>query len=147
MAARGPGKFPSWLLSTLGVLALLFGAYLGVDTALFLASAEKSQGQVVEIRHIVAGYGRQRRQPTEFPVVRFQDSSGTWREEMADAGGGFHRWQVGEQVQVAYPQGKPRLARILGFQNQWAGPLLLLLGGIALLAWGRSRARAASPQS
>jgi hypothetical protein len=52
---------------------------------------------------------------------------------------------VGERVALGFPPGKPREARILGFWNQWTGPLMLVLGGIALIAWGRSRA--AGPQS
>jgi hypothetical protein len=139
------GKYPSWLFTGLGVLALLGGMAYGVATASFLASAEKAEGVIVDIRNIKAGYGRAHRKPTAFPEVRFQDAAGQTWELIPEQGGGFHRWTVGERVALGFPPGKPREARILGFWNQWTGPLMLVLGGIALVAWGRSRA--AGPQS
>ena len=135
-------KFPPWLLYALGALALGFGLFLAAQSASFLASAERSTGEVVEVRRILAGYGRARKKPTEFPVVRFQDATGQAREVLAETGGGFHHWQAGQRVEVGYPPGQPRQARILGFWNQWTGPLVLLVGGVLLLAWGRYRDRA-----
>jgi hypothetical protein len=136
-------KYPPWLFKVLGMLGLAIGLFLGARTAIFLASAERAPGEVVEIRRIHAGYGRAHRKPTEFPVVRFQDASGRTQEVMAEMGGGFHRWQTGQRVEVGYPPGQPRQARILGFWNQWTGAILSILSGLLLLAWGHARARGA----
>ena len=142
MAARRSGKTPPWLLSTFGVIVLAAGLYLGVDNARFLSSAERAQGQVVDIRRIHAGYGRARRKPTEFPVLRFQDASGTTREVTGESDGGWPGWRVGQRVEIGYPAGRPRQARILAFSSLWLGPVLLVAGGVALLAWARARANA-----
>jgi hypothetical protein len=135
-------RYPSWLFTGLGVLALLAGLAEGAVTASFLASAEKAEGVIVDIRNIKAGYGRGHRKPRAFPEVRFQDPSGRSWELLPEQGGGFHTWSIGQRVELGFPPGKPREARILGFWNQWTGTLMFVFGGIALVAWGRSRAAA-----
>ena len=135
-------RYPSWLFTGLGVLALLAGLAEGAVTASFLASAETAEGVIVDLRNIKAGYGRGHRKPRAFPEVRFQDASGRSWELLPEQGGGFHTWSIGQRVELGFPPGKPREARILGFWNQWTGTLMFLLGGIALVAWGRSRAAA-----
>jgi len=119
---------PSWILWVLigiGLAALVFGAFLALNTRTFLSRSLEAQGDVVALEE------RTRiRSPHALihPVVAFKTLSGRSVRFTSPSGSFPPESAVGDRVAVLYQAEQPEAARIRSFSSLWLFPLVF--GGV-----------------
>jgi hypothetical protein len=124
----------SWLILGIGGLILAGGLALGWGSLRHLLHAERTDGEIVEIRREGDMYA---------PVVRFRLPDGR-PHEVKDLGSGAPDFAVGDRIGVLYMADDPDDFRIDTFERLWFSSLLvtafacfwLMFGAIA---WALSR--------
>jgi hypothetical protein len=119
------------LLLALGVGCLLLAAYLAWNTLTFSSDAERTTGEVVSYRTIVDGDETRYR-----PYIRFKTATGEIIKVEGQMSTGTQRFAVGTQVPLIYRSGKPNEARVALFVDNWLGPCIAAVIGLAGLAGG-----------
>jgi hypothetical protein len=119
------------LLLALGVGCMLLGVYLSWLTLDFARDAARATGEVVGYHETRDGDDTRYR-----PRVRFTTVTG----EIVTIGGqlaaGSKRFAVGDKVPVVYKVSKPTEARVARFTDNWLGPCIAAVIGLAGLAGG-----------
>lgn len=119
------------LLLALGVGCILLAAYLSTRTLVLASDARKATGEVVSYREIKDGDKTLQR-----PRVRFRTETG----EIVNVDGQFFtaakRFSIGQQVPVVYKATKPMEARIAFFVDNWIGPTIAVVVGLAGIVGG-----------
>lgn len=110
------------VFGAIGVLFLVLGIASLVSSWRLLDLGVRSQG-------VVTGFVSSR---TPQPKVRFVDETGRTIEFVSRAGSNPPAYDVGERVEVLYPQGKPERAVIHGFFSLWG--FAVIGGGLGLIA-------------
>lgn len=124
-------ELSSRLVLALGFGCLLLAVYLSWLTLSFERDAAHTDGEVVSYREINDG-----KQTRYAPRVRYRTASG----EIVTIDGQFattsKRFTVGDKVPLTYKIAKPDEARIALFVDNWLGPLIALVIGLAGVAGG-----------
>jgi hypothetical protein len=119
------------LLLALGVGCILLAGYLSTRTLVLASDARKATGEVVSYREIKDGDKSLQR-----PRVKFRTETG----EIVNVDGQFFtavkRFSIGQQVPVVYKATKPMEARIDLFVDNWIGPTIAAVIGLAGIAGG-----------
>jgi hypothetical protein len=119
------------LLLALGVGCILLAGYLSTRTLVLASDARKATGEVVSYREIEDGDKTLQR-----PRVRFRTETG----EIVNVDGQFftttRRFAIGQQVPVVYKATKPMEARVALFVDNWIGPTIAVVVGLAGIVGG-----------
>ncbi len=116
-----------------GLVALIVGVWSGLWTVLFLGSAERVDGKVIEMTQRPGpsqGPTGVRSSSTWYPTVTFRvdGKAYTFRSSTSSSP---PRYSVGDTVEVAYAPDNPGDARIASFESSYLAPLVF--GGLGLL--------------
>src|SRR5687767_13322061 len=117
------GAFAGVVFLLVGVGALVGGAYWGLRTKTFLASAERADGRVIEL---VARRGDDG--TTYAPKVRFTTKDGAQETFTSSSSSNPPSHREGDAVTVLYEPERPSNAKIDSFMDLWFGPLMV--GGV-----------------
>jgi hypothetical protein len=119
------------LLLALGVGCILLAGYLSTRTLVFAGDAKRTTGEVVSYREVKDGEKALQR-----PRVKFQTETG----EIVNVDGQFFtaakRFSIGQKVPVVYKATKPMEARIDLYVDNWIGPTIAAVIGLAGIAGG-----------
>ena len=121
----------SRLLFALGVGCLLLGGYLSWQTLSFAQDAQRTTGEIV-------GYHETREDDaTRYrPRVRFRTANGDIITVSGQLSAASKRFAEGTQVPVVYKVSKPTEARLATFTDNWLGPSIAGVIGLAGIAGG-----------
>jgi hypothetical protein len=132
---------PTWamlLFPGIGVLLLAGGIFWAVQVNNFLASAQTTPGEIVEIRSHLDREGDRMYQP----VLRFRLEGREYR--VVDPVSTSWQPEVGARVDVLVDPSNPEKAALASFWRQWLGPIIVLsigslftLVGLLLFAFRR----------
>ena len=116
-----------------GSLIAIAGLIWLVRTVLFVASATKTPGTVVEVERIPTFH---KGQIIDRPIFTFSDASGIIHTQRTFVGSSSYSFESGDKVTVLYVASEPTRSEIDSFQTIWIGPLIctgfgLLFGGFA----------------
>ena len=116
-----------------GLGLLLGGGWFAIDAVIFLETAARAPGIVLELRRERGARGM----PRDHPIVRF-DLPGTGREVVFRSKVGVwpSPFEVGEAVEVAYDASDPERAEIASFWTLWLPPAALALFGLLCIGAG-----------
>ncbi|WP_165864146.1 DUF3592 domain-containing protein [Capsulimonas corticalis] len=142
------GKRMSWVLVTLGLLLIVFGAWLGIQRRQFLSHAAHTRGTVVVMAESPDDHGT----PIYTPIFTYKDAAGhEWRSK-SGSGNSPAQYHVGETVDVYYSPQRPAVAELSGFFALWSGSvfacgigLFFFLGGVFLIRLSRLPVRRSGP--
>jgi hypothetical protein len=119
------------LLLALGVGCLLLAGYLSTRTLVFAGDAQQATGEVVSYREVSDGEKKLQR-----PRIRFRTKTG----EIVTIDGQFFtaakRFTIGQPVPVVYKATDPMQARVALFVDNWIGPTIAAVIGLAGIAGG-----------
>lgn len=119
------------LLLALGVGCLLLGAYLSWTTLGFARDAVRTTGEVVSY------FENREDGAVKFrPRVRFRTATGEIVTTSGQLAASSKRFEIGAQVPVVYRPAKPTEARIATFTDNWLGPCIAAIVGLAGMAGG-----------
>ncbi|MEU8355425.1 DUF3592 domain-containing protein [Nonomuraea sp. NPDC048882] len=122
------------LFALIGLVLLCVTIALAASTASFLASAQRTDGTVVELTARTSttrdSDGRHRRSTTWHPTVTFTAAGRQYSFE-SSTGSNPPAYAEGEAVPVAYDPADPRDARISSFWSAFLGPLIT--GGLGVV--------------
>jgi hypothetical protein len=126
-------KFLFTLIS-IGVLAL--SGYLLYGKLKFIMSAERVQGQVIDLQH-VRSTNKNNTDGTWRPVVRFRAPSGALIDFTTSSSSGTPRYETGESIQVFFQPSDPADALLDDPFELWGGPAMAgIIGAVfSLFAW------------
>jgi hypothetical protein len=119
------------LLLALGVGCLLLAGYLSWRTLSFSAGTGRATGEVVSYREIADGKDTRYR-----PRIRFKTVTGEIVTVEGQFFTGTRRFAIGEKIPMLYRPEKPNEARVALFVDNWIGPCIATLVGLAGLAGG-----------
>jgi hypothetical protein len=119
------------LLLALGVGCLLLAGYLSWRTLSFSAGTGRATGEVVSYREIADGKDTRYR-----PRIRFKTVTGEIVTVEGQFFTGNRRFAIGEKIPMLYRPEKPNEARVALFVDNWIGPCIATLVGLAGLAGG-----------
>lgn len=135
-------RWPRIAILALGGVFLVAAALYWVAGVIELtAQGERAPGLVqdIEVRKV-------RGTPLRHPVVIFEAGDDRLVRITDRAGLWPSPFEIGQQVEVVYPPGQPREARVVSFWTLWLLPLLTLVFGslCGLAAWDTWRKRRAA---
>ncbi len=129
LAARGgKGPPPDWVIMLFLGASLLLAAtavYLWTRVRNRLANARFAEGEV--IRFLERSEGRCR--GSKAPVIRFTACDGSSHVVNSSVFSYPPAFELGDKIQVVYPEGNPHEAEYVGLFAQWGG--VMITGGIA----------------
>jgi len=121
------------------ILRLVFGAVAVVlcavawllhhNTASFIASASRTQGEVMRLLYVESS--KRNESGTWKPLVRFTAPSGEIIEFAPSSSSSPPGYEVGEKVDVFFDPNDPQDAMLDGFFSLWGGALIT--GGLGLV--------------
>ena len=121
------------------ILRLVFGAVglvlcavawlLHHNTATFIASAGRTQGEVMRLLHVESS--KRNESGTWKPLVRFKAPGGEIIEFTPSSSSNPPAYDVGEKVDVFFDPRNPQDAMLNGFFSLWGGAVIT--GGIGLV--------------
>jgi len=121
------------------ILRLVFGAVglvlcavawlLHHNTATFIASASRTQGEVMRLLHVESS--KRNESGTWKPLVRFKAPSGEIIEFAPSSSSSPPAYEVGETVDVFFDPNDPQDAMLDGFFSLWGGATIT--GGLGLV--------------
>jgi hypothetical protein len=112
--------------AAVGAALLIGGLTLGIRTAIFLSTAIKAEGVVVELRE-----GSSSKATMYLPVVEFAVSTGEKIQIVSPFGSSSPDHAVGDEVAVFYDANSPHAAKIGDFMPLWGAALVLgIVGGV-----------------
>ena len=121
------------------ILRLVFGAVglvlcavawlLHHNTATFIASAGRTQGEVMRLLHVESS--KRNESGTWKPLVRFKAPSGEIIEFAPSSSSSPPAYEVGETVDVFFDPNAPQDAMLDGFFSLWGGAAIT--GGLGLV--------------
>ncbi|MBB4221826.1 DUF3592 domain-containing protein [Variovorax guangxiensis] len=121
------------------ILRLVFGAVglvlcavawlLHHNTATFIASASRTQGEVMRLLHVESS--KRNESGTWKPLVRFKAPSGEIIEFAPSSSSSPPAYEVGETVDVFFDPNDPQDAMLDGFFSLWGGAAIT--GGLGLV--------------
>ena len=121
------------------ILRLVFGAVglvlcavawlLHHNTATFIASAGRTQGEVMRLLHVESS--KRNESGTWKPLVRFKAPSGEIVEFAPSSSSSPPAYEVGETVDVFFDPNAPQDAMLDGFFSLWGGAAIT--GGLGLV--------------
>jgi len=121
------------------ILRLVFGAVglvlcavawlLHHNTATFIASAGRTQGEVMRLLHVESS--KRNESGTWKPLVRFKAPSGEIIEFAPSSSSSPPAYEVGETVDVFFDPNDPQDAMLDGFFSLWGGAAIT--GGLGLV--------------
>lgn len=128
------------ILSCVGVVFLIVGVAIGADTVSFLASAERTEGVVVELTERTSTSrdtdGHTRTSTTWYPTVEFSTGAGETVTFESSVGSDPPTHDVGEEVPVAYDPANPSDAKVATGLSLYLLPLIFGGLGVVLSAVG-----------
>jgi hypothetical protein len=110
--------FLASLFIVAGIGLMVIAYYQAQGTWAFLATAQETSGQVVDLR---LGSGNS---STYHAVIRFTAPGGRTRDFVSSSGSNPPSYSVGEKVVVLYAPGHPEHARLDSFGNLWLGAVV-----------------------
>jgi hypothetical protein len=116
----------SRLILGIGAAILAGGLALGWGSLQHVLEAERSEGEVVEMRREGDMYA---------PVVRFRPSDGRTRL-VKDLASGAPEFAVGDRVTVLYMTGNPGSFRLETFERLWLSSILIMVFGCFWMLFG-----------
>lgn len=131
--------FVPFLLSAFGILFLILGIRNFLRTRRFVSQALLATGAVTDVKtrtstpHSSDGFDVRR---YRYPVVRFQTRDGRTVEFESKTGTSSFSQGPGERVEVLYDPLKPEEARIKTFMMLWFVPLIFVVLGFFMFAFG-----------
>ena len=134
---------PSWL-KVIGGAALAVALVTGGRSASLVMGGKHVQGEVIEVRSVQTGIGKDHRpRMTALPVVRFLDEDGQPHTVASERDTNYHAWRVGQGAEVVYPAHHPEDARVGAFDNLWLMPMCF--GGVGLYLFALGSLRSSRP--
>jgi hypothetical protein len=115
------------LLSALGLVCLLLGAYLAWQTLSFNANAATVTGRVVSYHEHQEGGQKSYR-----PRVRFKTPEGSIHTVAGQMAYTSQRYPLGAELPVVYQPAEPTKARIATFMDNWLGAAIA--GGVGVIS-------------
>jgi Protein of unknown function (DUF3592) len=128
-----PERLVRWaprLFAGIGAVLIVVAAVMAVFTARFVATAERTEGTVIDLSRSEDSEGS----VTYSPVVRFTADGRTI--QFTSSSGSSSPPSVGDRVEVLYDPDDPDDARLSGFLDLWLFPLVAGAIGIACGAIG-----------
>jgi Protein of unknown function (DUF3592) len=125
-----PERLLNWLprlFLGIGVVLLVVAAVVGVFTARFVASSERTVGTVIDLSRSEDSEGS----VTYSPVVRFTVDGRTI--QFTSSSGSSSPPSVGDRIEVLYDPDDPTDARLAGFLDLWLFPLIAGLIGAGFI--------------
>ena len=128
-----------FLLSAVGALFLVLGIRNFLRTRRFVRQASSATGAVTDVKtrtstsHSSDGFEVRR---YRYPVVRFQTQDGRTVEFESKTGTSSFSQGPGERVEVLYDPLKPEEARIKTFMMLWFVPMIFVVLGFFMFAFG-----------
>ena len=128
-----------FLLSAVGALFLVLGIRSSLRTRRFVSQASSATGAVTGVKtrtstsHSSDGFDVR---SYRYPVVRFQTRDGRTVEFESRTGTTSFSQGPGERVEVLYDPLKPEEARIKTFMMLWFVPLIFVVLGFFMFAFG-----------
>jgi hypothetical protein len=119
------------LLLALGVGCLLLAAFLAWRTLSFTSDTRTATGEVVSYHKVRDGDTTRYR-----PRVRFKTATGEIVTINGQLASTSKRFEIGAQVPMVYKVGDPMQARVALFFDNWLGPSIATVIGLAGLAGG-----------
>lgn len=125
--------FAKYLFALIGVALLGLCGYLAFGKLSFIASADRVQGQVVELQHVRSS-NKNNTDGTWRPLVRFRAPSGALIDFTTSSSSGTPRYEAGESVQVYAQPSNPANVMLDDAFELWGGPAMAgIIGGVFLL--------------
>jgi hypothetical protein len=119
---------------------LLTGAYFSVrSTQTFLASAQKTEGTVIDLEESVSKTtknGRTETSRTYVPVIKFQGPNGADVVFRSNTGSNPPSHAIDDKVEVLYSPSNPANAKLNGIFEIWGTGLILGLIGLVFASVG-----------
>ncbi len=119
------------LLLALGAVCLLLGVYLLSQTLEQTGGAVATTGEVVSYHEHADGDDVFYR-----PRVRFTTPNGDIYTVSSRLASKSRRFEIGARVPITYPPSDPAAARLATFTDNWLGPLISGVVGLACFAAG-----------
>ena len=123
-------RVAAYALIGVGMAVTLAGVIWCANTALFVASAKRTEGEIVRFDKVATRGGW-----SSHPVFSYRDSSGHRWEGTTDFSSA--EFKVGQKVQVSYDPAAPMSSSLDSLRASWASPVLILVWGVGFLifAW------------
>jgi hypothetical protein len=137
---RLAGLAGKYVFAPLGVLLLLWAAYLYLDTRAWLRRSVEAKGSVVEMVRL---RDRETGEVSFAPLVRFQTADGKTVEFQSTWRSNPPAYSAGQSVTVLYDPGEPNSAAVAGLFSIWGVSIILAVIGAAFAAIGIGAALAA----
>ena len=117
------------VFSVVGALLCGIALLLYQHTSAFIASASRTQGEVLRLLHVESS--KSNSSGTWKPLVRFKAPSGEIIEFAPSSSSSPPAYKVGEKVDVFFDPNDPQDAMLDGFFSLWGGALIT--GGLGLV--------------
>ena len=125
-----PAKLIRLIFGAIGLLMCVFAGWLQHSTATFVASASRTQGEVVKLLYVESSH-HDSSGGTWRPLVRFKAPAGQIIEFTPSSSSSPPAYQAGESVEVFFNPSNPQDARLNGFFALWGGAAIT--GGLGLV--------------
>ena len=124
--------FAKFFFELIGGALLVLCCYLLFGKLQFIASADRVQGQVVELQHVRSS-NKNNTDGTWRPLVRFKAPSGALIDFTTSSSSGTPRYEAGESVQIYVQPSNPTHVMLDDAFELWGGPAMAGIIGAAFL--------------
>jgi len=105
------------------------------ENSAFLEKSWRNEGRVIEMVEVESNTGSRRY--VYLPKVEYVDRNGEKRIFTSESGSNPPEYDVGDVVEVIFPESQPEDARINSFFSFWFGPVIMaVFGGLFSLVGG-----------
>ncbi|MCU0355878.1 MAG: DUF3592 domain-containing protein [Cytophagales bacterium] len=120
-------KFFIFIFGGIGIALLIGAAFAYNYSKKFIATAQKAQAVVTDLRYNRSSKGG----GTYYPTVQFTANDGKTYTAYSNSGSNPSAYEVGENVEIYYNPDNPMDILLPDFFSLWGVPLIL--GGIGLV--------------
>ena len=129
-AGRRIGYVLMGLVFLVAGIGLAVWGYVNVKNKIDGSVYIKTEGTVVSMRLVPP---TQDAGETWTPTIKFKDKNGKEFTFESNVSSDPPAYQIGEKVELLYPEGRPEDAFINSFMEKWFTPIMLGVGGIIML--------------
>lgn len=110
-------------------IGLVVWGYVNVKNKIDGSVYVKTEGTVISMREVPP---TQDAGETWTPTIKFKDRSGKERTFESNVSSDPPAYEIGEKVELLYPEGRPEDVFINSFLEKWFTPIMLGIGGLVM---------------
>lgn len=124
-----------FVLGLTGIALLSLSGFLFYDRLVFMASADRADGEVTDLEHVRSS-NKNNPDGTWRPRVQFRTPSGAFVDFTPSSSSGTPRYEIGESVGVFFQPSNPNELLLDDWLELWGGALIAGLIGATFAGFG-----------